>query len=398
MTNLSQDNQREEVKRALSAPRRGGTVGRILKVLLILAAVLGIVMFAAYRDLDNMDSIRRLFSYNKITQGEQGKSQLWSFDADRTNTFALLNGRLIVASTTGISLLGSDGEIVYHQSARMTNPAIAVGGNTAAVYDVGGTSAYLLGSSGLVRDLSALTGEGLLALSVNSSDYLALTAEKSGYKSAVSAYDPTGECLFTFNSSDHYVFDACVLRDCKHLAAVTLGEADGAFSSTLNFYSLTGETPISVNTLNSSLVLSLGSIGSSLACVADDRLTTFDAAGALGGSCRYEYPYLRAQDLSGTDFAALLLSRYRSGSTLRLVTVSGKGEVKGSQDISGEVLSLSAAGKYVAALQSDRLTIYTSDLAEYAVLEDTAYARNVLMQPDGTALLIGSSSAWLYIP
>ena len=102
--------------------------------------------------------------------------------------------------------------------------------------------------------------------------------------------------------------------------------------------------------------------------------------------------------MDGDGFAALLLSRYRSGSALRLVTVGPDGETLAELDSRGEVLSLSAAGKYVAVLYSDSLVIYTPQLQEYARLDGTEYAREVLMRDDGTAVLVGSSSAWLYIP
>ena len=385
-------------ERAPAAPRRRGTLRRVFVVFVVLAVVLGAVVFAAYRDLNSFDSIRRLLSYNKAEQDEQGRVGLYSYDADRTNVYALLGERLVVASTTKFSVLANDGTQVFSKSIRMTNPAIAVGARAALVYDVGGVNAFLVGEKGLVRDCSEACDEGILAASLNESDYLALTTERSGYKSVVSVYDPTGTELFAFNSSDSFVLDACVLRDCKHLAAVTAGETDGVFSSTLHLYSLSSETAESVNVLSGSLVLLLSNMGSRLAALGDDRLTIFGADGSLAGSYRYEYPYLRTMSTSGANCAALLLSRYKSGSTFRLVTVSPDGETLGESEINREVLGVSAAGKYVAVLCSDTLTVYTSDLDEYAVLEDTDYAKNVIMRDDGTALLLGTSGAWLYIP
>lgn len=49
-------------------------------------------------------------------------------------------------------------------------------------------------------------------------------------------------------------------------------------------------------------------------------------------------------------------------------------------------------------LYSDSLVIYTPQMEEYARLVGTEYARAVIMRDDGTAVLIGSASAWLYIP
>ena len=390
-----EENIREEIRRSQAAPRRGK---RVLTVILTLVVVLGVVVAAAWKDLSSLDSVRRLFSYNKVQQDEQGKAELYSFSNDRSNVFALLGDHLIIASTTNVSVLGSDGSIVCSENVKLTTPAIAVGGQTAAVYDIGGRSLLIFSAGGLVRDMSGDLSGSILSVSLNSSDYMALNTEKSGYKSAVTMYDASGEKVLAFNSSEHYVIDATVLRDCKHMAAVTLGESGGVFADTVNIYSLGSDKPTAVNTLTGSLLLSTGSVAGTLACLTDEGLALFTAEGSLSGSYRYEYPYLRGQSLNGENFAALLLGRYRSGSTMKLVTVAQDGSTLASLDTTGEVLSMSAVGRYIAVLYSDSLVIYTPQLEEYARLDGTEYARSVLMRSDGTAVLVGSSSAWLYIP
>ncbi len=399
MNDREQDNlTREEFRRSQAAPRRSGGFGRALRVLLTLLIVLAVVVAAAWKDLKSLDSVKRLFSYNKITQDEQGKAELYAFSNDRSNVFALLGDHLIVASTTNVTVLGDDGSIVYSGSVKLASPAIAVGGQTAAVYDIGAQTLLVFSASGLVRDMSGECSGSILSVSLNPSDYLTLNAEKSGYKSTVTVYDASGEKVFAFNSSERYVIDAAVLRDCKHMAAVTLGEANGAVANTVSLYSLGSEKAASVNTLTGSLLLSLDSVAGSLACLTDESLTFFTAGGSLAGSYRFEYPYLRGVSMEGDGFAALLLSRYRSGSALRIVTVGTDGEALGGLDSRGEVLSLSAAGNYLAVLYSDSLVIYTPQMEEYARLVGTEYARAVIMRDDGTAVLIGSASAWLYIP
>jgi hypothetical protein len=381
---------REELRRSQAAPRRsGGGLKRALMVILALVVVLAVVVAAAWKDLSSLDGVRRLFSYNKVTQDEQGKVEMYSFSNDRSNTFALLGDHLIVASTTGVSIYSSSGSVVDSMSVKLTNPA---------VYDIGGQTLLIYSASGLVRDMSGECSGNILSVSVNSSDYLALNAEKSGYKSAVTVYDASGEKTFAFNSSEHYVIDAVVMRDCKRMAAVTLGESDGTFADTVSIYSLGSDKADSVNTLTGSLLLSLDSVAGTLSCLTDESLTLFSSDGTLSGSYRYEYPYLRGSSMGGDNYAALLLSRYRSGSTMKLVTVSSDGTEMASLDSSQEVLSMSAAGKYIAVLYSDSLVLYTPQLQEYARLDATEYARSVIMREDGTAVLIGSSSAWLYIP
>ena len=391
---------REEIKRAKKAPSRQKKSGGhgMLALALVLIVVLGALAYAALRDLNSMDSLRRLFSYNKIEQDADGKAELFRYDNDRSATYAALGDDLLVVSTTRIQLLGRDGAELWAKTVSFTNPAIAVGGQTAAVYDVGGQELYLFGTRGLLRDMSGESENGILSVSINASDCLALTVLKSGYRAAVTAYSASLEPVFTFNSSERYVSDACVLGDGRHLAAVTLGEADGVFASTLTFYGFDSEHPVSETTLGGSMVLTLNNVGSTLAAVQDDRLTLFGADGSLAGSYRYAYPYLRGAAMDGSDFAALLLSRSRAGGVMRLVTVSASGEVLGTLDERREVVDVSAAGRYVAALYSDSLTIYDASLTEISSLNGTDFAKQAFMRADGTVLLIGASRAWLYIP
>ena len=61
-------------------------------------------------------------------------------------------------------------------------------------------------------------------------------------------------------------------------------------------------------------------------------------------------------------------------------------------------MSVSAAGNYLAVLMGNSLVIYDRNLEEYSRLEDTGYANRVLMGDDGSALVIGGSSAFRYLP
>ena len=400
MTKQDRDNEiREEIRRAKAAPRRGhGGARRKAALVLALVLVLGAISFAVYRDAGGMDRLRRLMSYNKVAQDADGKAELFRFDSDRSARYELLGKNLLIVSTTRIALLSEQGEELWSRAVSFTNPAIETGGQTAAVYDVGGTGLYILDARGLVRDMSGESGNGLLSVSLNASDYLALTTLKSGCRASVAAYAPSGEIAFEFNSSERYVSDAYVIDDNRHLAAVTLGEADGVFASSLTFYAFDSEKPVGSVTLGGSMVLSLRAVGGTVAALEDDRLTLLRADGSLAGSYRFAHPYLRGQSMSGADFAVLLLSRYRSGSALNVVSVDAEGETLGSLDVRREILDVSAAGRYIAVLYSDSLTVYRPDLTEYATLSGTDFARQVIMRPDGTALLIGASRAWLYIP
>ena len=80
------------------------------------------------------------------------------------------------------------------------------------------------------------------------------------------------------------------------------------------------------------------------------------------------------------------------------MTVDDQGEEIASLEVRDEILSISAAGRYLGVLYLDRLVIYNEDLQEYAALNGISYARSVLMRQDGTALLAGSQEAELFLP
>ncbi|MPM82935.1 hypothetical protein SDC9_129997 [bioreactor metagenome] len=62
------------------------------------------------------------------------------------------------------------------------------------------------------------------------------------------------------------------------------------------------------------------------------------------------------------------------------------------------MLSLSAAGRYLAVLTADRLELYTADLTPYASVTGAQGARSAVVQEDGSVFLIGSETARLYLP
>ena len=116
------------------------------------------------------------------------------------------------------------------------------------------------------------------------------------------------------------------------------------------------------------------------------------------GEYAYGRLYLRQYRLGGSGFIALLLNRYQAGSIGTLVTVDEAGEVIASMDVTQEVLDVSAAGNYLAVRMSNSLVIYDRELKEYGRMEDTVYANRVLMETDGSALVIGGSRAFRYLP
>lgn len=311
---------------------------------------------------------------------------------------SLLGESLVVLSDASLSLYNGAGEEVWSAPVTMTAPALVSGGGRAAAYDVGGTSLYVLDQTGLLLELTADEEEPYIAATLNKNGALAVTAQKKGYKGSVKVYDRALglEPDFEFKSSKRFVSDGYVLED--SLAAVTLGQENGVFVSSIVLYQMPETEPAADYSISGGLVAAVGEQEGRLVTVSDTALTFAGANGEIAGTYSYGGAYLREYDLGGMGFAALLLNRYRSGSVGRLVTVDKDGEVLGSLDVREEVLDISASGRYLAVLYSDRLAVYNQDLQPYATLQGTGDARGVLMRSDGSALLLSAGSASLFLP
>ena len=389
------DNDGEEEE----PPRKRGRLRRFGIFFLILAAVLAVVIVAAYRDGTGFDALQRLFSYgggSEVTE-ETG----YRYDASDSNRFAVLGDSLVVLSDTRLQVLRENGEEAWSTSVRMSAPAMETGGGRAVAYDVGGTELYVVDEAGEVLTLTAPAEAPYLSARLNGDGWLTVTTALPGYKGGVTAYNSQGTEVFSLTASDRFVVDARVTDDGATLAVVTLGQENSVFVSNIVLYSL--ETagvvePYADYDVTDGLVAAIGEQGDLLAAVSDTSLTYASTEGEVQASYSYAGSYLREYDLGGDGFTALLLNRYKSGGVGRLVTVDTGGQEIASLDVNEEILSISAAGGYLAVLYTDSVVIYTEALEVYAQLEGTGSARSVVMRQDGSALLLVADSASLFLP
>ena len=385
------DNDGEEEEKKPRRKLRG-----CLIFFLTLVAVLGVVVFAAYRDGTGFDALRRYLNYGSVEKA--GGESVYDYDASASNRFAALGDRLVVLSDTRLRVLNASGGEVWSTAVNMSAPALHSGGGKAVAYDVGGTVLYVVDQNGEVLTLTTSEEEPFISATLNGDGWLAVTAKLKGYKGCVRVYNSDMEEVFLFRSSRRFVSDAWVAGKGSALAAVTLGQESGTFVSNVVLYHLTEEEPYGNYDVTDGLAAATGWVDGKLAVVSDTSLTFADTKGTVEATCSYSGAHLREYDLNGDGFAAVLLNRYQTGSVGRLVTVAADGTELGSLDVSEEIQDISACGKYLAVLYLDRLVIYNPMLEAYASLKGTEAVRGVLMRSDGSALLLLSESAKLFLP
>lgn len=377
--------------------KHSGPVRRFFTFFLALALVLGVVLAAAYRDGTGFDVLRRYLNYGgSASSGEER----YRYDASSANRYALLGNQLVVLSDTSLHLLDKDGGETWSTQVKMTAPALSQGGGRAAAYDIGGRSLYVLDKTGEIFHMETEEDEPLISATLNGRGMLAVTTERRNAKGAVSVYNENMQQVCAFTSGERFVADARVSDDGDVLAAVRLGQENGVFVSNVVLYDLRepGEKkPFAEYSVPDGLVLSVGEQSEKLVTVTDTCVSYATHSGKVEASYGYGGAYLRNYSL-GDSFTALLLNRYQAGNVGRLVTVDADGGELGTLEIHEEVRGLSAAGRYLAVLYTDRLVVYNQDLQVYASLRGIDNVSSVLMRADGSALLMSTESASQFLP
>ena len=386
------DLQEEQPRRLRQKKKHRKWLWLTLTVLVVLGAVAAAVLW----DANSFDGLRRSIIYARAEKDETGCAKLYYYENDATSRFAAIDGSLVTVAANQVRLLDERSQVLYQNSVRFLHPDLVSGGGVAVAYDIGGTALYALDSKGL-RWQQETEGE-LLAVTVNPHGYVTAVYNKSGAKAAVTVWDSNGAAVFTFQSAQRFVMTAALGQDDRTLAAVTMGQEDGKFQSFLVLYHTDSDKMVATTPVDGGVAYALETLQREFCAVTEQGLYLLDSGGELKASYSYGGQFLRRCVVGDGGWAALLLSRYKSGGYASLITVDGDGNELGGCDIDGEVLDISTAGRYVAVLFSDRLTIYDKYLTEVATLPDVSEVRAVLMRADGSAVLAGASGASLYLP
>ena len=370
---------------------------RIGALLVTILLVVGAIIIVVYRDKLNLDSIKRYMTYHSLEKNDSGQTTEFKYTRDASNAFANLDGMLLLCSDTTLQLYSNSGLLYIDEQVKLSQPIITTNGSYAVVYDVGGTDLYVIRDKEVVYTYSSVQGYHLLSARINENGCLAVVEQSSGYKGSVKIFDSSFQLLLTENVSSEYVLDAIVSPDNKQFAVVTIGQKDRVFNSTINLYECKEGDLVASTTLKDQFVVDLHWKSALLWVQEKGGAAVLDSNLEVVGSWTEANQYLQGYALNGDDYAVEVFSWYKVGGSGEVLLIDDNGDAARSQPISGEVLSVSAAGKYIAVLTTEELVIYTSDLDEYSRTENDGSQRAIIGS-DGATMMIGADSTRLYVP
>ena len=389
----------EELRPVPPAPKKKpNPILRLLAFLLTLALLLGAVALVAYRDRINLDSIKRYFTYRSLERSDSGQIDAFQFDSSGRGGFSSLGDDLLVWSSAGIRLYSSSGVEYLNDALSLLHPMADIRDDAAVVYDAGGTTLRVYADRAQIFSLDAEQGHEILSARMGPGRTLAVVTRETGYKGVVTLYGSNFQPTMAIRISTRYVMDAFPSQDGKTIAVLTVGQSNNTFESTLALYDRAGDEAFAQRPLSNNAILDLSCSGGVFWALGETGLSIVSTDGADNLTCDYGGAYLKDYSLGGDGYAALLLGKYRAGSSTTLTTVDTKGETIATLDLEDQILDLATSGRYVAVLTASSLTIYTRDLQVYETMDNTMGARNVVLRSDGTAYLASGETAQLCIP
>ncbi|MCC2258072.1 DUF5711 family protein [Intestinimonas aquisgranensis] len=389
----------EELRPVPPAPKKKpNPILRLLAFLLTLALLLGAVALVAYRDRINLDAIKRYFTYRSLERSDSGQIDAFQFDSSGRGGFSSLGDDLLVWSSAGIRLYSSSGVEYLNDALSLLHPMADIRDDAAVVYDAGGTTLRVYADRAQIFSLDAEQGHEILSARMGPGRTLAVVTRETGYKGVVTLYGSDFQPTMAIRISTRYVMDAIPSQDGKTIAVLTVGQSNNTFESTLALYDRAGDEAFAQCSLGNNAILDLSCSGGVFWALGETGLSIVSTDGAANLTCDYGGAYLKDYSLGGDGYAALLLGKYRAGSSTTLTTVDTKGETIATLDLEDQILDLATSGRYVAVLTASTLTIYTKDLQVYETIDNTMGARNVVLRSDGTAYLASGETAQLCIP
>ena len=362
-------------------------------VTVVVLAILALVLF--WRDL-NFDRFRRWVTYMGVEpDGTYGNYQYPAYDG---NTYVVYENGLVVATSSGLMLYDETGSPLTEISAAMDSPNVNVAGNYVAAWDIGGTT--LCAARSGEEHLNRTLDHTILDVDLSANGDMVFASGADGYRTMLTMMDNQTQERFKWYSSAQYLPLCAVNSGGTQLAAIALGQEQGAFTSSLLLLDPTVEEqePVQV-ALGNQLIYELDYLQDRYLCaVGETSLQLLRTTGEVHSTYGYNGEHLMKYDISGDGFITLALNPYQTGSQYVLKTVEYDGQERGSLALGQEVLHLSVAGDYVAVLTASGLQIYTSDLQLYAQTDDVLGVTQVLMREDGTAVLVAANHASLFLP
>ena len=303
--------------------------------------------------------------------------------------FLSADGNLYAASDTALTVLNPTAKELASRQHSFGSPVLKLGGGRALLYNLGGTGCRVEGLSRTVSKFSA--GGNIVAGSLSRQGGYALLTEADGYLGELTTYTEDGREQFHYWFSDYYPTAVALNADATKAAVTAVTAKDGAVASAVYLLDLNSsktQQPLAV--YDGNLLFDIAWDGdSAVTAFGDQAVELIDA----DSRSKAEYSYGGMQITaycSAADRTVLGLSSYEGSSASSFVVLNRSGGQLLSEQLEGEIRSVSVFGGATAALCGSKAYLYPT--AGAAVSRDAGSdAKALALRNESSAYLLGVS-------
>jgi hypothetical protein len=376
-------------------PRRRQLIVKITLIVCLAVLLTAVVIVAIQNDLTDLGAVRRYFHYRSAVSQEAFGT--YSYDAHNASRFSAYDDGLAVATIGGLELLDDYGYKTLECRAVMSTPAVQSKGNFILCYDVGGSTLILAhATQGKILELTAPLP--LLDACMSSSGAFCYLTNQEGYKSVIPVYNENHQEIYVWYSASAFFTQCAVSPDAATLAAVSIGQDDASFHSTLQIFSTDAESAAASVDLGEQMIYDLHFLSNSMICAWGEKGLYFYRTDGKKASVVEPDEQIARVSFEGTGFVTVWLKSNLSGAQDRICTIGSDGIQMAALDVESEIHDLSVNGKYVSVLTVYSLQILDERLRTYAINDSPGAAIRVRQRSDGSVILLTSTEGELYLP
>lgn len=368
----------------------------LLIAAIVLAALLLVYTVFAVFFPNALESVRRRLNYLGRGKGD-GYGEV-RFDSNSSNSYAGFRNMLCVSTEGGMTLYSEYGEELGIVQGSMPYPNVRAGDRSAVCFSA--DSGYLgaLDKNGKTL-LSETFTQKVLDADVSDDGYLCYLLTDDVYKAVATVLNPKQQMIYRWSASSMYVNNCAVSDGGKYVALIGLHQSEGMFASSLVLLDTKKETPVQTVPLGDQVIYELFFLSEDRICAVGENSALFlNTAGKLLGEYDYGDLYLADYCRTSEGDLVLELNRSKAGSRMELSVFDSDGGAVANTYLGAGVKSVSAGGKYIAALTDEGVTVYSRRLETVAGPEKVENAGRVLARSDGSVWLIGNGTTAIYIP
>ena len=311
-------------------------------------------------------------------------------EADGCAAAAQIGNGAVILSGNRCALYDSSGSVLCSVPLRLQDPALCAGKSRALAYDIGGTACLLIQPDGTA--LAWETEAPISAATMNRRGRACVITLPDNCRALVTVYSSEGDEQFRYWSAEDGILSARVSPDGERLAVTSCTDS-GSRTELISLQTGTTDAVFTVEDRAATEVLWLND--RRLVMLTASQALFFTDGGLWLGTFSFEGQALQAVAADESGLVTLALSPASAGINGTLYTLNAKGELLGTADYTGRLLSLQARHRRVLALDDAGLTLYRPALNSIASAPLRGF-KAALLTGRRAALLTGDSTAEYY--